>query len=142
MRSLGDLIAYARSFLGVPYIYGGNNRLAGLDCSGFIIELMTRQGMWPYGVDASAQGIFDFFMKQPTEGTIAPQIGALAFYGKDSDHITHIALCIDDKFMIECGGGDHTTVNIDEAKKRGAMVRERSIKFRRDYFCCLMPNYN
>lgn len=141
MQSLEGLLAYAKSFLGVPYKFGGNNRLDGLDCSGFIIELMTRQGLWPYGVDASAQGIFDFYTKQPSDGTIFPQKGALAFYGKDSDHIVHIAFCLDENTIIEAGAGDHTTLTLEDAKKRGAVIRERPIKFRKDYFCCLLPKY-
>lgn len=141
MQSIEGLVSYAKSFLGVPYKYGGGNRLDGLDCSGFIIELMTRHGLWPYGVDTNAQGLFEYFSKISADGTIAPQKGALAFYGKDSDNIVHVAFCLDEKFIIEAGAGDRTTIDLNAAKVKGAMVRERPIRFRKDYFCCLLPKY-
>ncbi|NDD53888.1 peptidoglycan endopeptidase [bacterium] len=34
------LIQYAMRFVGVPYVYGGNNPLSGMDCSGFVCECL------------------------------------------------------------------------------------------------------
>jgi hypothetical protein len=33
----GDVVADARRYLGVPYVYGGTNRQSGLDCSGLVL---------------------------------------------------------------------------------------------------------
>lgn len=146
MHSIEEMILYARSFLGVPYKYGGRNRLEGLDCSQLVIDILSSQGMWPHKVDANAQGIFDYFATKandaiPSDQTIAAQKGALAFFGKDSDNIVHIGYCINDNLMIEAGGGDSTTVDLKSAIERSAYVKIRPILYRRDYFCCLMPKY-
>ena len=57
------LCEYAQSFLGVPYRFGGRNRLEGFDCSQFVTELMISQGLVPHGTDLSAQGLFDHFCR-------------------------------------------------------------------------------
>jgi cell wall-associated NlpC family hydrolase len=141
LKNLDDLKAYAMSFVGVPYKYGGRNRLEGLDCSQFVTELLIREGLVPHGTDLSAQAIFDFLTKNSEPATIQPQLGAIAFYGKTSDQIVHVAFCITDRVMLEAGGGDHTTLTLQNAIDRSACIRERQVRYRKDYFCSLMPLY-
>lgn len=135
------LLEYAKSFLGVPYLFGGRNRLEGLDCSQYVIELLISSGILPHGTDTNAQGLLDYLEKHSVSDSIDPQPGAIAFYGKDSHSIVHVAFCIDNNTMIEAGGGDHTTTSLGAAVKKSACVRMRPVKYRKDYFCCLMPNY-
>jgi cell wall-associated NlpC family hydrolase len=37
-----NLIAYARTLKGTPYLYGGNNPKTGLDCSGFVFLVLNK----------------------------------------------------------------------------------------------------
>ncbi|MDO4975885.1 MAG: C40 family peptidase [Eubacteriales bacterium] len=39
-----DLVAYARRFLGNPYVYGGSSLTRGTDCSGFVMALYRHFG--------------------------------------------------------------------------------------------------
>jgi Cell wall-associated hydrolases (invasion-associated proteins) len=74
--------------LGLPYIWGGSNPLTGMDCSGYVQEILAAGGVDPKG-DQTAQGLFDFFS---TNGLIgAKGAGSLAFYGKSPKAITHVA---------------------------------------------------
>jgi cell wall-associated NlpC family hydrolase len=129
---------YALSFLGVPYKYGGRNRLEGLDCSQLVIEVLISAGVVPHGFDATAQMLYDRFKQVPTD---FPKLGALAFYGKSLSEIKHVALCLDDKTMIEAGGGDALTINLPSAIFRSACVRMRPIRYRGDFLTTVMPPY-
>lgn len=133
------LQAYALSFLGTHYKFGGNNKLEGLDCSGLVMELLKSTGEpLPQG-DMSAQGLFDHFS---TNGEFNRyQIGALAFYGESATKVTHVAMLLDQYRMIEAGGGDRLTLSIDDAKAKGAIVRIRPVKRRKDLIAIIRPKY-
>lgn len=129
---------YALSFLGVPYKIGGRNRLEGLDCSQLCIEILIASGLLPHGFDTTAQGLY---LKYESSGELvtSPQFGDLAFFGKASDHISHIGFCLDEVTMLEAGGGDNTTHSLADAIEKSACVRMRPIHFRKDFFCILRP---
>ena len=124
-------IEYARRWLGTPYIYGGNNPLEGMDCSGFVSWVLKAYGWMTFHQDLNAQGLYERFSR---EGAISRSVvpGCLLFFGKDIKTITHVALAIDEKRMIECGGGDHTCSYKVAAARLGAMVRELPIEHRCD----------
>jgi cell wall-associated NlpC family hydrolase len=132
------LIDYAKSFLGIPYIFGGNNPIDGIDCSGLCCELLRASGQIGKE-DLSAQGIFDLINKQSQTSKI--QAGAFAFYGKSITEISHVAFHINKFQVIEAGGGDHTTLTAADASKRNAFVRMRKYNYRSDYLCSISPNY-
>lgn len=125
--------------LGTPYLYGGANRLAGLDCSQLVIEILTAGGLFHAGYDTTAQGLFNTAQAAGHKNVFA--LGALAFYGKDEAHVSHVAWCLDGVSMIEAGGGDSTTINLKEAIRRGACARIRPIRARKDFLCTIMPIY-
>lgn len=137
-RKVELLKAYALSFLGTPYKFGGANRLTGLDCSEFVQELLRSVGMDPPG-DQTAQALFDHFSQKGDWGKT--QAGALAFFGKDAKSITHVAMLLDQYRIIEAGGGDSTTSSLQDAQQKGAMVRIRLLKFRKDLVAVIRPQY-
>jgi hypothetical protein len=40
-----EVVAYARQFLGNPYVYGGTSLTEGADCSGFVLSIYKQFGM-------------------------------------------------------------------------------------------------
>ena len=133
-----ELLDYAMSFLGVPYIWGGNNRLSGMDCSGFVCELLRSAGeIGPE--DLSAQGIYDKLHLTGSLDSYSP--GSLAFYGQSVTQITHVGFLIDKYRIIEAAGGGRECDTFEEAKARGAMVRIRPIKYRKDLVAMVKPRY-
>ena len=44
-QKAADVIAYAKEFIGTPYVYGGTDLLAGVDCSGFIYSVYQDFGI-------------------------------------------------------------------------------------------------
>lgn len=129
----------AKSCLNIPYIFGGNSPLQGLDCSGFVQWVLKSAGMDPPG-DQTAQALFDYFEKNGSFGVEKP--GSLVFYGKTVAAISHVALMLDRFRVIEAGGGDSTTKTRADAEKRGACVRIRHISDRKDLVAKIYPNYS
>ncbi len=133
------IIEYALSFLGVPYKFGANSRLeGGIDCSGLSCELARASGLIGKE-DMSAQMFHDFLWKQGSPDVWKP--GSYAFYGKSASEITHVAFCLNDKLMIEAGGGRSTTKTIEEAAALNAQVRVRPIRYRGDLVVVIYPRY-
>lgn len=132
------LISYALSFLGIPYQWGGNNPLTGLDCSGLVCEILKGVGAVPHSADLTSQQLFNHL---GAGQNVTPQTGAIAFYGESISHITHVAFCINDRLVVEAGSGGRDVVNISEAQSRGAVVRIRPLKYRKDLVAVLMPSY-
>ena len=139
---LEDLIDYAKQYTNTPYIWGGDNPLIGFDCSGYIQWCLASVGYDPVG-DQTSQALFNHF-GQSARGTIREglQKGALVFYGKSQNKITHISLAINLITVIECGGGDRRTRTKQDAIRLGACVRQKAWGYRNDCISVIMPKYS
>jgi cell wall-associated NlpC family hydrolase len=134
-------ITYALSFLGTPYIWGGQSP-QGADCSGFVIMVLQAEGILPNKFDATSQGLHTYFRVNGAKKVRSPSQGCLAFYGKSVDRITHVALCLDGNQVIEAAGGDSTTNTAEDAAARGAHVRIRKLRYRSDLVDVLSTDIN
>lgn len=132
------LKATALSFLGKPYVWGGDDPINGFDCSGLVQEILASVGMDPKG-DQTAQGIYDIF--NPIGTPLERGLGALAFYGKSIKEITHIAMLLDEEHIIEAGGGGSKTLTAQDAIRQNAFVRIRRVDNRSDLVAIVMPPY-
>ena len=119
---------YAKSFIGVPYIYGGNNPIGGMDCSGLVCECLKAVGILSSHEDFTARGLLEHLVNVGYPIYEKPQAEFILFFGGSINKISHVGIAIDDKLMIESGGGDSLTVTIDAAKKSNAFVRIRPIR--------------
>lgn len=129
------MMDYAWTFMGLPYRWGGDDPINGYDCSGLVIEIFQSVGLLAHTYDNTAQGLYSDL--SPTSEKLAtPAAGALAFFG--SSRITHVGLCIDEKLMIEAGGGNSTTVSSEAAARQNAFVRIRPVSFRKDLKAILL----
>jgi cell wall-associated NlpC family hydrolase len=132
------LLAYAMRFVGVPYKWGGDDPLLGIDCSGLVLELLKSQGLVPKSFDTTAQGLYK---KYESVKVFKASFGALVFFGADTSKITHVGFALDNKVMIEAGGGDSTTVNLLAAAEKNAFVKIRPILSRSDLVGIVRPRY-
>ena len=135
------LIQYALQFIGRPYRWGGDDPMAGFDCSGFVQELLASVGEDPPG-DQTAQSLYDHFRVEQRGQGGRLDTGTLLFFGKSVTEISHVAMSIDNGVrMIEAGGGGSKTVNEAEAIKANAYIRVRAIKNRKDLVAAIRPYY-
>lgn len=132
---------YAISLVGTPYRWGGDDPLAGFDCSGLVIELLQSKGLLPHGYDNTAQGLYNHFTKEGMSLGSFPGLGSLVFYGKSTEKITHIGFMLDNYRMLEAGGGRSTTTTVEDAIRHNAFVRIRPINFRADLVAIVSPKY-
>lgn len=83
------VVAYAKQFVGNPYVYGGTSLTKGADCSGFVMRVYEK-----FGISTSRVS-----KDQANNGTEIPvsQIkpGDLVFYSSGGD-INHVAIYIGD----------------------------------------------
>lgn len=135
------LYQYALGFVGTPYIWGGNNPLTGMDCSGFVIEVLKAGGVLPRKYDATSQQLYDF-LKPLSRELIEPQEGAILFFGDNNTTIRHVSLGLCHTKMIEAAGGDSSTKTIEDAKRQNAFIMINQIKYRSNLCGVLLPKWN
>jgi cell wall-associated NlpC family hydrolase len=140
LMKLETAIEYAKQFIGLPYIWGGDDPLTGFDCSGLVQEILASVGLDPEG-DQTAQGLYDYFVKRPNTKT-AQGPGALVFFGQSITKITHIGFMINDFQMIEAGGGGSKTLSLKDAATQNAFVKIRPASRRKDLVAVLLPSYD
>lgn len=100
------LVATAKTFLGLPYLWGGNAS-TGFDCSGFTQTVFREQGII-LPRDANMQ-IRSGEPVDTTGGFSALLPGDLLYFGPNPDRITHVALSLGGARMIHAS--DYVQVN-------------------------------
>ena len=110
--------------------------MAGYDCSGLVQELYAMVGADPE-FDQTAQLLYDHFKDKSITGP--RDTGALVFYGRDINSITHVGMIIEGQTIIEAGGGNSKTLDLNAAGLQNAYVRLRPFNRRSDVVAVLMP---
>jgi|WetSurSiteA1Bulk_404760.scaffolds.fasta_scaffold00047_17 cell wall-associated NlpC family hydrolase len=127
-------ISYLKRFIGIAYRWGGDDPLAGFDCSGLIVEILQSVGIIPHGSDYSAQGLRERFAGTPCE----PKAGALIFWLRN-DRAYHIEMLISAGYCIGASGGNENTDSEEDASAMNAFVKMRPIGYRGKNFIMLDP---
>lgn len=118
-------IEVAKSFLGVPYVWGGEDvqKEGGFDCSGYVFNVLKGSG---FSVSrTTAQGYYNQFKN--TRVNDSPKAGDLLFFGKSLNNITHVAIALNSQQMIESVGTSKNTI-----KNKGKGVSINRIDRRKD----------
>ncbi len=85
----GDaVVAYAKQFLGNPYVYGGNSLTNGVDCSGFTSQIMKH-----FGISLNRSSSAQYANNGYYVSSDSLQKGDLVFYGYNG-HVSHVAIYI------------------------------------------------
>jgi len=94
--SVAAITSHARTFLGVPYLWGGTS-YEGIDCSGFT-QLCYRMGGYVIPRDADQQNAF--LLQDVDRNQL--QEGDLIFFGREQ--ITHVAMALNNHEYIHSEG--------------------------------------
>lgn len=131
------------TFVGLPYKWGGDDTIAGYDCSGLVIELIQSVGLLPNNFDTTSQGLYNHFQSEGIHNAHA--VGSLCFYGESVTDITHVAMLLEKTHpyrVIEAGGGGRSTKTRTDAEDQNAFVRLRPLKARKDLVSVIKPYYS
>ncbi len=86
---LGDsIVAYAKQFLGNPYVYGGSSLTSGTDCSGFSQQIMRN-----FGISIQRSSSSQYASNGYKVSADNLQKGDLLFYGYKG-RVSHVAIYI------------------------------------------------
>lgn len=129
-------IRYIWAFLGTPYRWGGDDPLAGFDCSGLVIEVLTGVGILPHGFDATAEGLYQRFKVNEVEKGYA---GCLCLWFNATGKMTHVEMMVDDGHTIGASGGGSATTSTDAAAAQNAFVKLRPLGYRGSRYILVDP---
>jgi len=118
----------AWGFLGLPYMWGGDDAVAGFDCSGFCIEVLKSVGALPRSGDWTAAGLSTRFHDRGCGiGLDDLQEGCLVFWRSrhDRTRIIHVEYALNDRLCIGASGGGSTTDDRQAAVIGNAYVKVR-----------------
>lgn len=111
-------IELAMRWLGKPYLWGGDDPLAGFDCSGLVVEVLKSVGLLPRDGDWTAESL-----RQRFPGTSIPDRGCLVFWGTDT--AIHVELLLDPELAIGASGGGSKTLTLEDAIRQNAYIKVR-----------------
>lgn len=134
---------YLCKWIGEPYMWGGDDPIVGFDCSGLAMEVLTAVGTYQRGgVDKTANGIYLDFKDNLKKKISA---GFLVFWFNKVGRVVHVAMAIDDLFIVHAAGGGKKVKTLKAAIRYNAfikmdrfdeIVRIRKKKYNQDYKIC------
>lgn len=125
----------AKSFLGLPYKWGGDDPMKGFDCSGFVIEILKSVGYLPRVGDWTAQSLYNMFLNN--HSAIAEE-GMLVFWRRSTPNtppykIIHIEYILNKHLAIGASGGGGSTITEQDAVEQNAYIKIRPYDSRKNW---------
>ena len=121
-KSIHELISYAKSFIGTPYLWGGKSSL-GFDCSGFVQTVFKMTGI-DMPRDASQQilreNLYDI-------DYCDAKTGDLLFF-MEGNYVNHVAIYLGNQEIIHSSGSVKIENLADNDKLYKKMYKVMSIK--------------
>lgn len=120
---------YIMTLINTPYLWGGDDPMAGFDCSGMVIEGLQSVGAIPIHRDYSADGLWHKYhaiheVEKPVEG-------CLAFWFNNAGKAIHVAVCLDGEICLTADGGGRRVKGLGDAIKFNAFIKIRPIDHRK-----------
>lgn len=119
-----EFVLYVERWLLKPYGWGGDDFYS-IDCSGLVIEGLKMLGMMDENQDKTADELYRTYKDKEVQD---PYRGCLVFWFASDSRAKHVAICKDKKFIIHATGGGPSTDTLQDAIKRNAFVKQRSLE--------------
>ena len=123
-------LAIAERLLFHPYLWGGDDPMAGFDCSGFVIEVLKSAGVLPRDGDWTAEGLRQRFL-DAARTTLQP--GDLVFWPNATKttaiHVEMVWRVLGPTaFTIGSSGGGSKTNTLHDAIRQNAYIKVRPVR--------------
>jgi len=119
------MVKIAMGYLGTPYVWGGDDPVAGFDCSGLVIECLKSVGILPHKGDWTADGLYHMF-KSAGCGVGSPYGGCLVFWKSSrTGKMRHVEVCINEHLSIGASGGGSAVHSRADAIRQNAYIKVR-----------------
>ena len=108
-----------------PYLWGGDDPMAGFDCSGLVIEPLKAVGILPKIGDWTAEGLAVYFKPKETQ---KPKPGCLLFYNRNHriGHVVVVWAIVQGRILgLSAGGGGRHIKTVEDAVKYNAYIKVR-----------------
>lgn len=124
------VVEIAWRHLGIPYAWGGDDPMAGFDCSGFVIEILQSVGLFPRKADTTADGLYTLFAAAGKIVPNNPYAGCLVFWSTiGSGRMRHVEMMINEILSIGASGGGSKTNTLADAVRQNAYIKIRPVDF-------------
>jgi len=120
-------VRYIWAFLGLPYRWGGDDPMAGFDCSGLVVEVLQGVGLLPHKSDYTAGGLYEKFKSNEVVRGCA---GCLCLWFNTLGEFTHVEMMVDDYHTIGASGGGGGTTSGQAAIDQNAFIKMRPLGYR------------
>ena len=124
----------ALHFVGLPYVWGGDDAIQGFDCSGFVIELLKSVGKLPRDGDWTAETLYLRFRINQVKYA---KEGCLVFWTNKKRKVNHVEYVYKRGLTIGASGGGSKTLTMENAIKQNAYVKIRPL--RKGYYAIVNP---
>jgi hypothetical protein len=128
MKTIRELaLRVAERLLFTPYLWGGDDPLAGFDCSGFVIEVLKSTGVLPRQGDWTAEDLRQRFVAKQSHMLVP---GSLIFWRTEGQpgarHVEMVYAVIGgEAFTIGASGGGSKTSSLAAAVEQDAYIKIR-----------------
>jgi cell wall-associated NlpC family hydrolase len=121
---------YAWRFVKTPYLWGGDDPMAGFDCSGFVIECMKAVDLLPHKGDWTAHALWILFKNKQVQ---KPGPGCLVFWQSrrgDDKKMNHVEIVVHPGLSLGASGGGSKVDNLQMAILKDAYIKMRPYRDR------------
>lgn len=129
-------IDYIKHYIGVPYLWAGDDPVFGFDCSGLAHEFLQAIGLERHGYDSTADDLWNRFKLYGVQKGCA---GCLAFWMSATGRAMHVEIMIDENYTVGASGGGSATTSIGAAAAKNAFVKMRPLNYRGSFLRIVDP---
>lgn len=127
------MVWYASLWIKTPGHWGtehGGDDFLGMDCSGFLSEVVQAVGLAPHRMRLSAHDWYRYFTEERGCQLLdRARCGALQFFFDENDRVVHVNICFNGAFVVGAIGVSSKVTGDEEAAARNAFVKMRPVDY-------------
>ncbi len=132
MSARDEFVKHALSKLGSQVLWNADGPQV-FDCSGLVCWALLESGGPDLRATHNAQKLSDETPSLATFDAAVPLPGDLAFYGRDSGHVTHVAIWMPGAECLSADGATSRVTDLTKVSKNAIVRLHGGVAFRGDF---------